>query len=123
MRSAFPQEFFASMKRTLGALFVLFYVVASVATAGWRTANVADRMEHAAGIAHGEMKTPCAPSVDQLPNFRHAKAKSYVGEIPVPAVSVTPVPVVRKFEDSPVIEHSSPFCHESRSVRAPPALI
>ncbi|MBI2150381.1 MAG: hypothetical protein HYU27_07230 [Acidobacteria bacterium] len=105
------------------ALFVFFYIAATIAVAGERSALVVDRIGHSGGSADDRIKPPCGQSSEDLPNFGHAKKTEpkAVAEI-APESFRVPDLASREFEEQPRVEYSSSHNSEVPSCRAPPAL-
>lgn len=104
------------------ALFVFFYIAATITVAGERSALVLDRLDHSAGSADDRFKSPCGRSSEDLPNFGHAKkVKPNAAEI-APQSFRIPQLLSREFEEQPGVEYSASHDGEIPSCRAPPAL-
>ena len=102
----------------------MFYIAATIVVAGYRSANVADRIGRVSDSPDVRLtESPSEPLVNLLPNFGHSKRETAPGiiEASVLTFSITQI-VIRDFEDLPRIEYSSLLDRKSAAARAPPAL-
>jgi hypothetical protein len=109
------------MKRAGLALFVIFYLAATINAAGQRSGHMAGIAEHAVETEFGGVESPAQSFVKHLPRFSHAqKIKPEIVDTSRDLTDL-PRPAVQYFEDSVPVENSTTSACETQRFRAPPA--
>jgi hypothetical protein len=108
------------IKRFRRVFFVLFYVAVSIGVTGYRSARMADRVEHARGRSTPLLEAPCQGSIQGLPYFSHSQTGSRNAAASPATGAVFSYLVLGKLEDGHVILHISPLEFDPTNPRAPP---
>ena len=108
------------MKRTRRVLFIAFYIAATIAVTGHRSARMAGRVEHTKGPASAQLKAADPVSLASLPNFGHSKkAPRFASEAPLLGDWIVGFDVGR-LEVRPRARFSPRLDVEPSGARAPP---
>ena len=109
------------MRRAGLAVFVILYIAASAAVAGYRSSGMADSIFHASGSQDPKLESPSESLSPGLPQFSHAKKAGVFAFSPAMTLRL-PEFVVRESYELPRIEYSLAD-GEPDLARAPPVLI